>query len=371
MSGYAFVQSGSFSGVNLRLSNELRAVISPHDAPVIDVRENRRLARGVVLNGPPQNIAATFHEFGQLALSSPRTFVNRRYATTVMFDHRSSVARTRLAGIDPDFVFQTQLLFDAHLPGRPFFVYTDHTALANKRYALPQADATWSAGWITREAAAYRAATHIFVSSEFARVSLLEDYGCEEGRVTTVGSGVNIAVPDELPVRDGPVRTILFAGHEWNRKGGPDLLAAFADLRSDFPQMRLIVAGAQPRISQPGVSVLGPVASGRLGELMLEADIFCMPSHVEPSACVYLEAAAYGLPVVATTVGGTPERVLHGATGYLCEPGDRAALRNQLRALAESRALCNALGAAGHSLIGSKSTWRGVAQTISALLPRG
>ena len=58
-----------------------------------------------------------------------------------------------------------------------------------------------------------------------------------------------------------------------------------------------------------------------------------MPSRHEAFGMVYQEAAARGLPVVATRINAIPEIVDDGATGFLVPPGDRAGLARALRTL--------------------------------------
>jgi glycosyltransferase involved in cell wall biosynthesis len=67
-----------------------------------------------------------------------------------------------------------------------------------------------------------------------------------------------------------------------------------------------------------------------------EADLFVLTSDWEGTPNVVLEAMASGLPVVATRVGGVPEVVRHGETGFLAEPADETALIRSLLTLVES-----------------------------------
>jgi glycosyltransferase involved in cell wall biosynthesis len=63
------------------------------------------------------------------------------------------------------------------------------------------------------------------------------------------------------------------------------------------------------------------------------ADVFIHPSRKEGLSCAILEAMAAGLPVIAASVGGVPEVVRHGMTGWLVPPDDPAALAEALRLL--------------------------------------
>jgi len=59
-----------------------------------------------------------------------------------------------------------------------------------------------------------------------------------------------------------------------------------------------------------------------LHEILCSADIFLLPSQMESFGLSALEAMSCGIPVIATNVGGIPEVVLHGETGYLTEVGN-------------------------------------------------
>ena len=59
-------------------------------------------------------------------------------------------------------------------------------------------------------------------------------------------------------------------------------------------------------------------------------DVIAVPSHVEPLGNATLEAMAAGRPVVGSRVGGIPEMVVDGATGYLVPPADPVALADEI-----------------------------------------
>ena len=130
------------------------------------------------------------------------------------------------------------------------------------------------------------------------------------------------------------------------------LLRAAAPLLG--PQVRLIVAGDGPLL--PSLQEL--VRSLRITEVahllgarrdvpaVLNAmDVLAMSSDTEGLPLVVLEAMATGLPVVSTSVGGIPNVIEEGQTGFLVPAGDEAALRDRLARLAADRALARTLGA--------------------------
>ena len=97
-----------------------------------------------------------------------------------------------------------------------------------------------------------------------------------------------------------------------------------------------------------------------------------MPSIVpEAFGVAAVEASAIGLPVVASAVGGLPEVVEDGRTGYLVPPGDEGALADRLAALIADRDLRARLGAAGRSLVTRCYDWRESVQDVMETLYEG
>jgi glycosyltransferase involved in cell wall biosynthesis len=88
-----------------------------------------------------------------------------------------------------------------------------------------------------------------------------------------------------------------------------------------------------------------------LPALYLSAAVAVVPSvcfEVFPTSAI--EALSYGLPVIGSNIGGIPEAVLHGQTGFLVEPGDAHALARQIDALWSAPDLRASMGSAGRIL---------------------
>jgi glycogen synthase len=103
--------------------------------------------------------------------------------------------------------------------------------------------------------------------------------------------------------------------------------------------------------------------AGRVDDATLHAwydaaDLFVHPTRYEGSSLVTLEAMLHGRPVVATRVGGLPDKVVQGVTGWLVPPGDAPALASALDAALESRPDWPRLGAAGRALLEEHFDWR-------------
>ena len=95
------------------------------------------------------------------------------------------------------------------------------------------------------------------------------------------------------------------------------------------------------------------------------ADVLVAPSLLEAFGLPAVEAAAAGVPVVASATGGLLDTVVPGQTGLLVPPGDAAALARAIEDLVADRGLAFALGRAGRERVVSRFTWDGIADTLA------
>jgi glycosyltransferase involved in cell wall biosynthesis len=83
-----------------------------------------------------------------------------------------------------------------------------------------------------------------------------------------------------------------------------------------------------------------------LGRFLPNLDVNVMSSFTEGLPVILLEAGAAGVPTVATAVGGIPEVIDDGQSGYLVPPGDAGALAGRIAALLDNDAQRQAMGLA-------------------------
>jgi glycosyltransferase involved in cell wall biosynthesis len=76
-------------------------------------------------------------------------------------------------------------------------------------------------------------------------------------------------------------------------------------------------------------------------------DVFALPSHREPCALVYVEAALAGKPIVACRAGGAPESIADGQTGLLVHVADSHAIAEAILTLLTNRGKARQMGRAG------------------------
>ncbi len=174
---------------------------------------------------------------------------------------------------------------------------------------------------------------------------------------------------------DSPPELILgAAGRLSPEKGFDRMIEAFRQLthgpETVFPDVGLVLFGEgflreplQRQIDSAGLSdrFKMPGFTSELDKFLPYFDIFVQSSHTEGFPCVNVEAMSAGVPVVATAVGGVPEQIIDGVTGFLVPPDDTdnttaANLALALTTLVNDEALRHKMGAAGREKVGTEFT---------------
>ena len=182
------------------------------------------------------------------------------------------------------------------------------------------------------------------------------------GTARVIYAGLTVPPRDPpSPHRLGQSEIILgTAGRLVELKGIEYLLTAAAALRREFPGLRVEIAGSGPhreKIEQAAAQVgLGEQVNflgwvDDLHPILSRWDVFVMPSLEEGFPIAALDAMTTGLPVVATSVGGIPELIVDGETGWLVPPRDPKALAARLRLLICQPDLRASMGAAGYARV--------------------
>lgn len=164
---------------------------------------------------------------------------------------------------------------------------------------------------------------------------------------------VNLALPmavDEMAQRYARVEradnqiVILYVGRLEHRKGTDSLFAALKAVRQRGAAIHCILVGAPESefktqlddfMASNGswVTYAGALPQNQVFEHMAQADMLVLPSRTETLPRVLIEAQALSLPQIATRVGGIPEIVEDGVTGFLVDAGDVAALADAMMKL--------------------------------------
>lgn len=289
----------------------------------------------------------------------------------------SSLGRRRAARVDPepDVAFQIGAWYD--LSGSPSFrprlrcsFHDGNLAAFLSREDLGiDRESPSVRRALAFEQRVYEGLDLVLPRSEWLRRFFIEDFGVPEDRVVAVGAGANFDAPPELPERDFGSPRLLFVGKDWERKGGPEVVAAFEALRRERSDAELWIVGPPKRPSLPSgahyVEPLrrdSPADEAALRELYAKATAFVMPSRFEPWGIAVLEAMAFGLPCVVSDRCALPEMVLDGRTGHVART--TAELTEALRDLADDPQRARAWGEVGRSRYLERFTWDSVVARI-------
>ena len=195
------------------------------------------------------------------------------------------------------------------------------------------------------------------------------------------GEGVRQEVRERLGIPSDAL-VIGFVGRIVRDKGVTELAAAWRTLRGTHPDAHLLLIGPfepqdpvpaetesmlrnDPRVHLAGMDWNTP-------PLYAAMDVVALPTYREGFPNVPLEAAAMGLPVVATRIPGCTDAVADGETGMLVPARDADALREALRCYLDDPALRSRHGAAGRERVlhefRQEAIWEALYQTYLELL---
>lgn len=181
--------------------------------------------------------------------------------------------------------------------------------------------------------------------SDHVRGRLVEQ-GYPEHAIEVVPNGVDTALfrpaaaEEKAALRvilgiPADARVLLFAGRKQAIKGFGLFLRVAAQLLNKYSDLYVVAAGSEPRdamreadyadrqamrarlVENPRYLELPALPQARLANLFRVADVSLLPSATETQGMVMLESMAAGCLTVSTRVGGVPESVAHGETGWL------------------------------------------------------
>ena len=207
--------------------------------------------------------------------------------------------------------------------------------------------------------------------SQFALDDALDRFGAARSQGSVIFNGVKLPngpwapKPAEgLSVSGAsPRRSLLALGRLVEKKGFDLLIDAFSRIANRHPDVVLVIAGEGPsrKSLERQAAALGLEKriwfSGHLdrcgvARAMAEAEVFVMPSRIEPFGIVVLEAWCAATPVIATNRGGTKEFIHDGVDGVLVDPTDIGEMAHALDVMVSSQARREKIGAAGHRRVG-------------------
>lgn len=243
---------------------------------------------------------------------------------------------------------QTLALFSVPFMRRiPTIVSLDATPLNYDSVAVEYGHAPTQKTWLEQKKFGWNkrtfyAAQGLITWCDWAKQSLITDYGVAGNKIAVIPPGIDLARWDfgTQPRRaeiEKPLR-LLFVGGDFVRKGGNVLLDAFrTDLRhtcvmdvvTKSDEAEVQVRDLENVTVHRGLNADSP----KLRELYADADVFVFPTLGDCLPIAVMEAMAAGLPIIATHVGALREEVEDGINGVVIPPRDADALKNAVFAL--------------------------------------
>jgi glycosyltransferase involved in cell wall biosynthesis len=205
--------------------------------------------------------------------------------------------------------------------------------------------------------------TRYIAVSETIRNGVVED-GISPELVDLIRNGVELdadslsvdvrQVREQIGIPQDALLCVLVGRLVW-AKGFDDFISAFSLAADKIKNIKAIILGEgelreqlekqlaslglQEKVLLPGYCDYSTVL-----KILMSSDLYVMSSRSEGIPFALLEAAALGLPIVATNCGGIPEVVTNGENALLVPVGDKSALAQSLVTLCEDRNLAKALG---------------------------
>lgn len=223
------------------------------------------------------------------------------------------------------------------------------------------------ANWLEGET--LRRADRLIAISSNIGTLIKEQHGIGDGKITYGPLGIE--VPDKGLLRTAAASdslSILYVGRLEKRKGIDTLFRAIPAVLREIPRARFTIVGKDTDLAPGGgsykkhllkstdkkyhsfISFADFVSSERLQEYYRNCDVFVAPSLYESFGQIYIEAMAWGKPVIGCSAGGIPEVIENGRTGFVITPEDADELAERIIALRES-SLRNQMGMAGRKSV--------------------
>jgi glycosyltransferase involved in cell wall biosynthesis len=208
----------------------------------------------------------------------------------------------------------------------------------------------------------------VITTGEFIKGQLERELGLNPGKIHSIPTGIDVeryagadgrGVRAGLGIKDGDVVLgIAAALRSW--KGHVYILRAMPEILSEFPDVKLVIAGEGPYRAaiEPEAARLGlsgsVILTGHredMPEVINAFDISVMASYASEGIPQFaLQSMAAGKPVVGTTAGGIPEVVLDSVDGILVPPKDPASIARAVNSLLKDRDAMRRMGEAGRSM---------------------
>jgi phosphatidylinositol alpha-1,6-mannosyltransferase len=218
---------------------------------------------------------------------------------------------------------------------------------------------------------ALRSASKVTATTRYTAEILVEIQHLSRSRIALLPPALDpeIALSHAAgPVRDAPIPknsillTVARLDASEQYKGIDTVIQALPQVLTVIPDTRYVIVGDgsdRPRLESLAKAVdvaeqvcfVGITGHDELVKYYEVCDVFVMPSHAEGFGIVFLEAMAFGKPVIGGNHGGTPDVIRDGVTGFLVEYGDIDGLTSRILSLLQNEELRRKMGQTGRQYV--------------------
>lgn len=238
---------------------------------------------------------------------------------------------------------------DVYLKDREYYIYQDLSIIIAQNISTDPVVSSIRGGGLRSEYPAnelarqiniqkkeYECARKVFYMGKWVSDMMKETYPTMSGKFMHVGGGIN---QEFLQNKFSDVRQqnniILFIGKDWKRKGLDLLIEAFCLMRQKYKiDAHLVVAGVDAKEKKDSlseyISFVGNIDRRKIGKLLSEANVFCMPSFFEAYGLVFIEALCNGVPCVGVRRYEMQNFIEDGVNGALVDGYDVGDLADKL-----------------------------------------
>jgi glycosyltransferase involved in cell wall biosynthesis len=217
----------------------------------------------------------------------------------------------------------------------------------------------------------------VFFSSRWALDEARRKYNIPGNNfhVAGLGGGLHSSVAGNETTEN----YFLFIGLDFEGKGGGDVVHAFNEIRKEYSNFKLKIAGAKPPdtlLYADQIEYLGYIdkttqeGAKQLIDLFSHAYCFVLPTTKDITPLVLVEAGSVGCPVISTRCFGIPEIVINEETGILLDPEKniRKQLAIAMGQLCANRTMRDAIGKNAEKHIKNNFTWHKTGVIINSIL---
>jgi glycosyltransferase involved in cell wall biosynthesis len=221
-------------------------------------------------------------------------------------------------------------------------------------------------------------ADHVLCLNEEDKAFLVTRFHLNPERITRVFPGTGPEFPGVARRRsyDRPCNKVVFSGTWIERKVIRQVIEAFSVLAGKYPSLQLGILGAGmpaervyadfPASLHSRIVVHPLLSHSDCAEVLLDYDVFLLPSFAEGTPLALIEAMCTGIPAITTATCGMKDVVQDGQNGLLVSPGNTAQIVSSVELIMTDSSLRQRLGRQGASDAARKYTWRAAAELVDS-----